>query len=201
MAIKGWLVGESDVSSARKLARSRSGTPAAGAPTIAAESFGTESLRAEARLWSPLPFAGKTCRNLSNRKVGSFRRERRGNWRQADRRLVTAQLLPFIPVYRVSYFSVSAPASPIDVSEPSFFLSSRPSRRVLARRPHAASWHLIFACVPTLRSVNIQPPRELAWEQSYTQVRWSRVSANEILREYIAYGSIRCLIFELGCQD
>lgn len=68
---------------------------------------------------------------------------------------------PFIPTGQPSISCILflcirqySPWSSIDVSNV-LFLRSRPSRFVLARRPHAASWHLIFACILTLRCVNI----------------------------------------------
>lgn len=109
------------------------------------------------RLWKvQFRLPGKSWANLSNRKVGSFRRELLGNWKRADRRLVTSTY-PLYPGRTAQYIVYLIPvypsALPVEFHRRSFFFFFLPRLGLrVSSLPvglHAASWHLIFACIPT----------------------------------------------------
>lgn len=113
-------------------------------------------------------------------KVGSFRRELLGNWKRTDRQLVTSTY-PLYPARTAQYIVYLIPVYPsvlpVEFHRRFFFFFLPHLGLRVSSLPvglHAASWHLIFACIPTLRSLNISYPwmlwkripgtlEELAW--------------------------------------
>lgn len=137
-------------------------------------------LKSKGRLWKVhFRLPGKVGQIYRIRKVGSFRRELLGNWKRTDRRLVTSTY-PYAArtaQYIVYLIPVYPSVLPVEFHRRFFFFFlPRLGLRVssLPVGQHAASWHLIFACIPTLRSLNISYPwmlwkkvpgilEELAW--------------------------------------